>query len=243
MIKESKIKNTKKTKSKKRLRTPSFIAKSIHTRRGNKIFGLVGLVGFALVFVLALIYATPIARILNNEYIPDFIAKTQSQNKAILFIGIGGLVIFCLYFMCRNSQRKTYYITNYVAGYLAGFYSLISSVICLVMVGEFQVGYEAMPFDDINLFFAFINAPLIPTTSFYFPIFNFFIVITLISSLFVILQTTLHLIYDRHITDDNLSYIDVIKRRIKVENKRKKPDQTNTTEVGLSTESIEGGNV
>lgn len=242
MIEESKITKTEKTKGKKSLNVHSLIEKSIHTRKGNKIFGLIGLIGFALIFVLALIYATPIARILNDRNIKDFIATTQSQNDSILLIGIGGLIIFCAYFMCRNSQRKTYYISNYVSGYLAGFYSLISSVICLAMVISYQSGYEAMPFDIINKTFESINVPLIPTTSPYFPIFFVIPILTLLSSLVVILQTTLHLFFDHHITDDNMTYISLIKKR-RSEKKAKQDDDKKEITKETSNESAEGGSL
>ncbi len=120
----------------------------------QKIGGSIAIFVFALMAVYALGMATPSACCKYYESQKLFYREIMPYNNAILILAIVGLLLASLYYVLRNNVRVVYYVSNFVwDGVFVG-YSVLSSIITFVGVSFYQGKYSALPFAEMNAYWA-----------------------------------------------------------------------------------------
>lgn len=156
----------------------------------QKYLGFCGLIAFILLFVYALVMATPIAPLssanvtIEGTKASEYYDLIQPYNDAILWLSIFGILISLLYTLFRNKERKVYFASNFAwLGVFIG-YSLVAGIVSLICVYYYQAYYGWIPFDEVNTYFSEHGSSsyLNPNT----PIFIFGYILSLIIILLIV---------------------------------------------------------
>lgn len=77
-----------------------------------------------------------------KDFYVNFWFNIQSANNALFYLGIVGLVLTAVMFICGNYGRRKYYIVNLVSGCVAGATGIIISIVSIVksclLIGSFN---------------------------------------------------------------------------------------------------------
>ncbi|MDD4532525.1 MAG: hypothetical protein WCR45_02735 [Bacteroidaceae bacterium] len=119
----------------------------------KKNTGVIGIVIYGLVFVYSLCMATPTSCLQYYSEYENFYETINPINNAIIFIGMGGVLINIFYATTKSNTRKYYYISNYIWLLIAIGFSIFAAIFLISKISFYQEQYFALPFDKINDYF------------------------------------------------------------------------------------------
>ena len=126
----------------------------------QKHIGTVGIIAYALLFIYALVMATPCSALIyypndiNGVKAPDFYKQVQPMNNTILILAIFGIVLSLIYGLLRNKDRKVYFASNFVWFITFIVFSIVTCVITLIDVSKYHGIYNTLDFTTINDYFS-----------------------------------------------------------------------------------------